>query len=171
MKTQVNVYPENQYTELTLNIQVPFCNKQKDKDISITERQNMAKAYSCDLLGAFSKRLIDSLERRMTACQNNLIKHIDDVEYNDEFGHIVYCRKDKTRGAFNVTSFKGMQEAVEALKSSSWEKFMNNTLWVDQSLKALLNDTEQNHTDEGVFKYSELVSLLCECHVLGNSRG
>ena len=37
----------------------------------------------------------------------------------------------------------------------------------DQKIKALLNDTEQDHSDCGGFKYSELVSMLCELHAFG----
>ena len=170
MKTQVNVYPENKYTELTLNVQIPFCNKQKGSDFDIDKSRKRAEAFAMDLIGSFSKRLIGSLKRRMQACQENLIRHLDDVEYNDECGHIVYRRKDSSTGTFNVSSFKAMQAAIKALKESCWWEFTNNAYWIDQSLKALLNDTEQNHTDEGIFKYSELVSLLCECHMLGNSR-
>jgi hypothetical protein len=64
-----------------------------------------------------------------------------------------------------------MQEAVECLKQSDWRGYMSNPFYVDQTLKALLNDTEQNHSDEGQLKYSDLVSLLCEIHLMGTQHG
>lgn len=98
----------------------------------------------------------------MQACEQNLIRHLDDIEYADNCGRIVYVRKDKTRGSFNVPSFNAMKDAVKALSQSQFKSFIENKLWVDQTLKALLNDTEQHHDDKGFFKYSELISLLCE---------
>lgn len=165
METQVNVYPENKYTELTLNVQIPFCNKQKGSDIDKSRKR--AGAYHFDLIGSFSTRIIASLERRMRACQENLIRHLDDVEYSDDCGHIVYRRKDGSTGTFNVPSFNAMKDAVKALKKSFWKDFLSNSIWIDQTIKALLNDTEQDHSDCGGFKYSELVSMLCELHAFG----
>ena len=155
METKINVYPENKYTELTLNVQIPFCNKGSDIDKS----RKRAEAYLFDLIG--------SLERRMRACQENLIRHLDDIEYSDDCGHIVYRRKDGSTGTFNVPSFNAMKDAVKALKQSCWRDFSNHPIWIDQTIKALLNDTEQDHSDCGGFKYSELVSMLCELHAFG----
>ena len=165
METKINVYPENKYTELTLNVQIPFCNKGSDIDKS----RKRAEAYLFDLIGSFSTRIIASLERRMRACQENLIRHLDDIEYSDDCGHIVYRRKDSSTGNFNVSSFKAMQDAVKALENSCWKEFINNSFWIDQTLKALLNDTEQDHSDIKTLKYSDLVSFLCEAHFCGSS--
>jgi hypothetical protein len=121
-----------------------------------------SKGYALDLIGAYSPILIASLERRMQACEQNLIRHLDDIEYADNCGHIVYVRKDKTRGNFNIPSFDTMKDAVAALHKSQFKSFLENKCWIDQTLKALLNDTEMHHEDKGCFKYSELISLLCE---------
>lgn len=164
METKINVYPENKYTEMNLTIQIPFCNK-KESTVDLDSMHR--KAYTYDLIGSFSTRIIASLERRMKACQENLIRHLDDVEYSDDCGHIVYRRKDGSTGSFNVPSFNVMKDAVKALKKSFWEDFLNNPIWIDQTIKALLNDTEQDHSDCGGFKYSELVSMLCELHAFG----
>jgi hypothetical protein len=109
--------------------------------------------------------MIASLERRMRACQENLVRHLNDIEYSDECGHIVYRRKDGSTGTFNVPSFNNMKDAVTALKQSKWHEFKDNPFWIDQTLKALLNDTEQDHSDIGKLKYSDLVSFLCEAHI------
>lgn len=166
MQESIKIYRENGYTEMSLSFQIPFCNKQKGSDFDIDRVRTRHETYAWDLLGSFSKRLIASLERRMKACRENLIRHIDNIEYSDECGHIVYVRKDGTRGTFNVSSYECMQQAVKALKQSCWKEFMHNPFWADQTLKALLNDTEQDHSDEKNLKYSELVSLLCEVHTL-----
>lgn len=163
MNTTVQVFPENKYTELNLTVQIPFCNN-KEEVIDVEALKARQKAYNYDLIGSFSKRIIASLQRRLKACQENLIRHLDDVEYSDECGHIVYVRKDKTRGNFNVPSFRAMQDAIKALENSCWQIFLENKCWIDQTIKALLNDTEQDHSNAGTFKYSELVSLLCELH-------
>lgn len=165
-ETKFQIHQENKYTEMEMTIQIPFCNKQKSgSDFDLDRARKRSDAYAFDLLGSFSKRLIASLERRMQACQENLIRHLDDIEYSDECGHIVYVRKDKSRGTFNVPSFNAMKDAIKALKQNCWRNFIHNSMWADQTLKALLNDTEQDHSDEGCFKYSEIVSLLCEIHI------
>lgn len=166
-ETSINVYPENKYTELSMTVQIPFCNKQSGSDFDLDKSRKRAEAWLFDLIGSFAPLMIASLERRMKACQENLIRHLDDVEYSDECGHIVYRRKDGSTGNFNVPSFKLMQDAVKALKQSCWREFKDNPWWIDQTLKALLNDTEQNHNDHGKLKYSDLVSFLCEAHING----
>ena len=165
--TSIRFNRENKNIEMQMTIQIPFCNKQKEQDFDIDKSRKRAEAFLFDLIGTFSARMIASLERRMRACQENLIRHLDDVEYADECGHIVYRRKDGSTGTFNVPSFKLMQDAVKALRQSDWRGFKNNEGFIDQTLKALLNDTEQDHSDIGVLKYSDLVSFLCEAHFCG----
>jgi hypothetical protein len=149
--------------QMTCQIGINYCNKQqKGSDFDLDAMRQRSVGYSMDLIGAYSPILIASLERRMQACEQNLVKHLDSIEYADECGHIVYVRKDKTRGGFNIPSFKAMKEAVAALHKSQFKSFFENKCWIDQTLKALLNDTEMHHEDKGCFKYSELVSLLCE---------
>ena len=148
---------------LTTQISINFCNKQKHgADFDIDAARQRSLGYALDLIGAYSSILIASLERRMNACEQNLINHLNDIEYADECGHIVYVRKDGTRGGFNVSSFNAMRDCVKALHQGCFKSFFENKCWVDQTLKALLNDTEQHHEDKGCFKYSELISLLCE---------
>ena len=149
--------------QMTCQTSINYCNKQQHgSDFDIDAMRQRSKGYALDLIGAYSPILIASLERRMQACEQNLIRHLDDIEYADNCGHIVYVRKDKTRGSFNVPSFNAMKDAVKALSQSQFKSFLENKLWIDQSLKALLNDTEIHHEDKGCFKYSELISLLCE---------
>ena len=164
--TSVKVFRENKYTELCTTIQIPFCNKQKGQDFDIDKSRKRTEAYVFDLIGSFAPRIIASLERRMTACQGNLVRHLDDIEYSDECGHIVYRRKDGSTGTFNVPSFNAMKDAVTALKQSRLRDFRSTPAWIDQTIKALMNDTEQDHSDIGKLKYSDLVSFLCEAHLV-----
>ena len=165
METKINVYPENQYTEI--NIRIPFCKRQKGSDFDIDKCCKQREAWLFDLIGSYRDVIIASLERRMQSCQNNLIRHIGDVVESDEYGHIVYRRKDSSEGNFNTYSFNEMQDAVKALKQSCWREYINNPFWIDQTIKAFLNDTVQDHSDKGIFKYSDLVSFLCEVHLNG----
>ena len=148
---------------MTCQIGINYCNKQKSgSDFDIDAMRQRSISYSMDLIGAYSPILIASLERRMQACEKNLVRHFGDIEYADNCGHIVYVRKDKTRGNFNIPSFNAMKDAVAALRKGQFKSFFENKIWIDQTLKALLNDTEMHHEDMGCFKYSELISLLCE---------
>ena len=162
MKTTSFLTNENGI-QMSLTIGINYCNKQRHgSDFDIDRARTRCINYSLDLIGAYSPILIASLMRRMQACEQNLIRHFDSIEYADNCGHIVYVRKDNSRGQFNIPSFEAMKNAVKALQQSEFKAFVQNKLWIDQTLKALLNDTEQHHDDLKEFKYSELVSLLCE---------
>lgn len=168
--TSIKICRENQYTELCTTIQIPFCNNE-GKEATLDDFKESCKrrdAYVFDLIGSFAPRIIASLERRMKACQENLVRHLDDIEYSDECGHIVYHRKDGSKGNFNTNSFNAMQESVAILKQSRWREFVVNFCYIDQTIKALMNDPEQDHSDVGKLKYSDLVSFLCENHSMSN---
>ena len=149
--------------QMECKIGINYCNKQqKGSDFDLDAMRQRSIGYSLNLVEAYSPLVIASLERRRQAGEQNLIKHLDSIEYADNCGHIVYVRKDKTRGNFNVPSFNAMKDAIKALSQSQFKSFLENKFWIDQTLKALLNDTEMHHEDMKGFKYSELISLLCE---------
>ena len=150
--------------EMSLTILIPKKGwKPAGSDFDIDKFKSDNVGRMMDILGSFSDIIKASLERRMEACQQNLINHIQDVEFNDG-RHIVYHRRDGSVGTFNVPTFQAMQDCVKALKESQFKSVLKNKLWVDQILKALLNDVEQHHEDQGRFKYSDLISMLCELH-------
>ena len=123
MKNTVFSMTENGI-QMTCQIGINYCNKQKHgSDYDIDAMRQRSIGYSMDLIGAYSPLLIASLERRMRACEENLIRHLDSIEYADDCGHIVYVRKDKTRGGFNVPSFNAMKDAVKALSQSQFKSF------------------------------------------------
>jgi hypothetical protein len=135
--------------------------KPAGSDFDIDKAKARGLGVMLDIVGAFSPRIICSLQRRMKACQQLLINHIDDIEYNDGM-HICWRRKDGKCGEFNIPSYRAMQDAIKALEHSCFKEFCTKKVWIDQTMKALLNDTEQDHTDMGGFRYSQLVSILCE---------
>ena len=135
--------------------------KPAGSDFDIDKARAKGLGLMLDIIGAFSPRIIASLTRRMNACQNLLINHINDIEYNDGM-HICWRRKDGQYGDFNVPSYQAMQDAIKVLELSHFKEFVTKKTWIDQTLKALLNDTEQDHSDMGGFRYSQLVSILCE---------
>ena len=135
--------------------------KPAGSDFDLDKARQRGINLMADIIGTFSPRIIASLERRMQACQSLLVAHINDIEYNDG-QHICWRRKDGTGGDFNIPSFQAMQDCVKALEHSNFIEFCTKKVWIDQTLKALLNDTEQNHSDMGGFRYSQLVSILCE---------
>lgn len=165
--TTVRVNRENRNVEISVSNQIPFTPYKKGSDFDLDSIRSNRVGYNMDLLGAFSKRIIASLQRRMNACLNNLQNHIDDIVYCDEIGSILYKRKDGSHGKFNLLSYIWMGDCVSALKRSDYKTVLGEYGWIDQIIKALLNDSEQDHSDEGIFKYSDLVSLLMEIHMLG----
>ena len=135
--------------------------KPAGSDFDVDKAKVQGLGVMLDIVGAFSPRIIESLTRRMNACQNLLMNHIYDIEYNDG-QHICWKRKDGQYGDFNVPSYTAMQDAIKVLELSRFKEFVTRKTWIDQTLKALLNDTEQDHSDMGGFRYSQLVSILCE---------
>ena len=151
--------------QLSIIKNIDFCNKQQHgSDFDIDRARTCCVEYSKGIIEAYVDTLIASLTRRMNACIVHLELHLDDIEYADNCGHIVWKRHDGTRGQFNVPSYKVMEEAVHLLKQGKFGEFLENPSRIDQTLKALLNDPVDNHKDLKEYKYSELVSLLCEAH-------
>lgn len=118
-----------------------------------------------DIIDAFSTRLILLLKRRGEACVKLLRSHVNEVFFNDGFT-IAWHRKDKTVGYFCIPGYKNIQKAIEQLQQGDYNKFLNSHTSTDQAIKAIMNDPELDHSDAGSFKFSELVSVLCECHIL-----
>lgn len=118
-----------------------------------------------DIVGSFSGYLIVLLTRRKDACMKLLRNHINDVFYNNGFT-IAWHRKDGTTGYFNIPSYQVMEDAIKLLKDGKYKVFLEYTAMVDQTIKAIANDPELDHSDCGSFKFSELVSVLCEYHAM-----
>ena len=165
MKTTVFNETEKN-VEMSFTLLIPKKTWAEVSEDEIREIEKSRDLRNCDMISSFSDLIIASLERRMTACQNNLINHISDITYNDGC-HIVWKKKNGGRGNFNVPSLKNMQDCVKALEQGCQKAVLDNPAWIDQILKALLNDTEQDHSDKGGFPYSELISLLMEIHMFG----
>lgn len=57
-----------------------------------------------------------------------------------------------------------MIDAIRMLVNGQYVELIKDRFALDQLLKALLNDTEQHPVRINDFKFSELVSILMECH-------
>ena len=97
-------------------------------DFDVDKAKVRGLGLMLDIIGAFSPRIIASLTRRMNACQNLLINHINDIEYNDGM-HICWRRKDGQYGDFNVPSYQAMQDAITVLELSRFKEFVTKKIW------------------------------------------
>lgn len=122
------------------------------------------KARYVDILGAFSSRIIDSLKRRQESCKTKLFKNIE-TAFTDSNGMQIGYKEGTRFCTFNIPNYNAMSDCIKALRFSEFGTVLDEPTWIDQILKALLNDPEQNHEDAGGFKYSELVSMLCAIHM------
>lgn len=111
------------------------------------------------ILSAFANRLIGTLERRMSACESKLMNHLGDALTN---GKVIYwLKKDRqSHDHFVIASYEAMAKAIDLIKCEEWSGIMYNEIILDQIIKALLNDTEQDHSDSNGYTYAQLVTLL-----------
>lgn len=143
--------------EMNLTLLLP----KKENEEIVKSIFNNEKGES--IINAFSPRIIASLKRRMTACQQLLVNHINEIEYNNGV-NVCWRRKDGSFAYFNIPSFMAMQSALEKLEEEAQPALEPGE--IDQILKALLNDTEKiSHEDANGYKWSELISILCWYHV------
>lgn len=162
---------EEKTAVLTLELNIPILEERFLNEGELKEIQERARARSKDILGSFAPRIISSLERRMKACLTNMLNHSEDMYCPCE-GIVQWDRKDGSRNYFNIPSYNAMLNCIKAFKNGCLDDILNDAFWIDQILKALLNDPLefQDHRDAGNFRYSELISLLCECHVFKSER-
>jgi len=154
-------------TNSKISIEVNDRSARVSFDIPVVASENTPENWenlAIDILGSFSTRIIESLRRRIAACEAKLVHHLD-TAYTTEYGQRILYKNGKVQESFNYPNYQGMKDCIKALEFSSFRAVLDNRPWIDQILKALLNDPEQNHEDAGGFKYSQLVSLLCEVHM------
>ena len=147
-------------------MQITFNIPRKDLEPEFLSHEQSV-ALLMDILGAFSKRIIESLKRRQEACVAKLVKNMGSA-FVREFGAQIFFKEGKRLCTFNIPSYQVMDKCVDMLQNSQFREILEHPqvfVFADQMLKALLNDPEQNHEDAGGFKYSQLVSLLCEIHM------
>lgn len=144
--------------EISASIILPFTEgKNFGSDFDLDHARQRGLGLMLDIIGSFSKLLIQSLKARKKACMVKLVSHLDEIEFND--GHHI-CWPS---GDFNVPSYEAMDDAIKALQQGCFKEFVRQKSWVDQTLKALLNDPILDRSSkEGGFKFSQLVSILCE---------
>lgn len=140
---------------ISFNVLIPL----KDELPTTYQTRN---EYYIEVLSKYRNIIIGTLERRMQACQNNLLVHINDIVFNDG-NQIGYKRNDGSIHFFNVLSFELMQQGVEDLKENNFQMVIDNTPLIEQIVKAICNDNEKlDKSDKGSTKFSDLISVLCE---------
>lgn len=127
------------------------------------EDRNNRRGYICDVISSFSNRIIASLTRRAEAMEENFMNHIDDCFAID--GKVInWKRKDGTTGKFYIQDFQKIEETIAMLKRGEYWRFINDIDSVTQVIEGFINDTEQDHSDEGQFRYSEFAHILTSFH-------
>lgn len=109
-------------------------------------------------MAAFSAFLIESLKRRYSACHHKLCDHADEITFTDGNTY------EWPTGCYNVPSAEKMLDTIQLLEDEKWNAVLRDKGAVDQILKGLLNDDEPHPVRENGYKFSELVSILMECH-------
>lgn len=154
-------HAENRQIEINLTAFIPMA---EIKDASAEERmeaRRRERARQYDLIGSFSELIIQSVEKRMKACQSQLLEHISEAKAYGEYVFVWVDKRGVTK-TFNLTSYKLMEDVVKSLKQSDWRFLCTTGPAKVQVVKALMNDPEQDHSDKNGFHYSELVTLLTE---------
>ena len=127
----------------------------------LNRRKTAIRSRLHDLLGSFAPRMIEALQARMSACRQKLLAHIGEA-WTPCVGIICWQRSDGVTDHFSQSSYETMGRAIMNLSAGNFAGFFENVLEVDQTLKALLNMPELDHSDCGGFRFSELVSALME---------
>ena len=123
MNKTVEITPNGIQMSIVKNIS--FCNKQQHgSDFDIDRARCRCQEYAKSIIEAYVDTIISTLKRRMDACILHLELHVEDIEYADNCGHIVWKRKDGSCGQFNVKSYEAMEQAVKALKSGCFKEFL-----------------------------------------------
>ena len=137
------------------------------EEIAYLDRYQI-RGRQMDIIGAFSPVIIASLKRRMQACKDKLFKGLATAATVADGMQILYKNGDRLE-AFNLPTYKAMEDCINAMQNSTFGDVLENPTWIDQILKALLNDPAkfQTHEDCGGFAYSQLVSELCDLHANG----
>lgn len=164
MKNKSQIRPTENGVEISINVLFPFV-KNASSEIDLDKIYFDRKEFMLNTLKSYRDYLVTVLRKRMNACVNNLFEHRKDVVFNDG-NQIVYSRKDGSTNSFNVPSYMAMQECMFALEQGNSDAVADNKVWCDQLIKAICNDRDTNKEDAGTIKFSNLISILCECHAM-----
>lgn len=161
MERKSQIRPTENGVEISINVLFPFANKALS-EIDLEKIYSDRKEFVLKVFESYRDYLITVLRNRMNACVNNLFAHREDVVFNDG-NQIIYYRKDGSTNSFNVPSYMEMQDCMHALEHREFNSIADNKL-----IKAICNDRDTNKEDAGTIKFSNLISVLCECHAMNN---
>ena len=112
-----------------------------------------SSAFLETILTAFMGVLLTALERRMNACVEALMANKDNVAFNDG-QHIEW-----PTGQFNIPSYEAMEHAIECIQKKDWKFLLYSKSMLEQTIKALLEDTD-HPTEVNGYTISQLSSIL-----------
>lgn len=152
-KTTAQVFIENKYSEFTTFFRIPF------KEASFEEIYKDFNPCWMDLLGSWADVCIAALESRMDSCVAMLFRNKNNILKSNKH-HIIFKKSNGHIHYFNHTSFREMEEMVNAFNKGDWNAIKNNEIGVRQLLKALYWIPESDKVDHGSFGFGELISCL-----------
>lgn len=112
-----------------------------------------SSAFLEAILTAFMGVLLTALERRMNACVEALMANKDNVAFNDG-QHIEW-----PTGQFNIPSYEAMEHAIECIQKKDWKFLLYSKSMLEQTVKALLEDTDHS-TEVNGYTIAQLSSIL-----------
>lgn len=138
---------ENQVYTMTLDFKENLGRREFLEDYR--SRSNEIKTVK-----AYAEDLRSSLERRAQACVKNLMDNATNTCYVDEW-HVEW-----PKGQFNLPSYESIQRGIKHLKKEDYEAFLSDGPALDQTLKAIMNDSVVLPERINDTRRSELISLL-----------
>lgn len=152
LKSTATVYPENGYAEFSTFFRVKFTEDVDMKPMDI-------RALELDIIGTFADVIIRALEARMDSCVSMLMRNSDKVIFaNEQF--VQFKKNNGQLHVFDHTSFKVMQDTIEALRKGDLAYVPNSAYACDQIAKALYWVPEEDRKERNGIGFGRLVSVI-----------
>ena len=136
------------------------------KRLSVPFKQDYAiqrtRVDYADVIGTFAELIIEALKSRREACLDMLIRNIDNIVFNDG-QQIIFKKNNGQIHAFNVPSYKTMEEAINMIKKGEIRKLI--PAHYDQIAKALY--WIEKPEDKSGISFGNLISCVTEMMICG----
>lgn len=100
------------------------------------------------VLYAWREVLIGTLQRRIKACESIMAHHLGDSFLTQGDNVIAWKRNNGTYGYFNIPTWELMKDCLEHLKKRDISTIVENEMFIEQLIKAIMNDAEINRSFE-----------------------
>lgn len=152
LKSTAVVYPENKYAEFSTFFRVKFT---EDVDVAPVDPRGL----DLDTIGTFADVIIRALEARMDSCVCMLMRNSDKVVFANE-QCIQFKKNNGQIHVFDFTSFKVMQEAIDALMRGNIAYILNSGHACEQIAKALYWVPEEDRKEINGIGFGKLTSVI-----------